>query len=146
MDERNIPLATPITHYQSLRREIMNIQLKFSENAVPGGGGHETWFYGSAAVEQAAAFSVRDKALEFIQKNNVPRDERDFRRLIENLLEYMTTLQFGDVEWCSGLSGDVGGWKQHYRAPTIAAIEAMRLSIIALLRNMLMDVDRVNTY
>ena len=50
------------------------------------------------------------------------------------------------MPFLSELSGDCTGWLPYFVAPTLTAKEAMRRSIITLLQNWIVDIDRPDAW
>jgi hypothetical protein len=118
-------------------KDIANAGVPTSTAASPGSGGHATYYYGSPVVEAAGAEYVRGEVLK--KANQIllarfPRNMIELRALIDELLAFVSATAFSDTAPFGNIA-DPSGWISggHFRAPSTAAIAAMRNRLQAVL-------------
>ena len=135
-----LPAKRPV---QSLLKKIEQAEVSFSTHASSGDGGHATYFYASPGAETAGAEHVRHAVLQEAHKRlrvSFPRNTIELEAFVDGLKGFLSTTVFNDQQAFSGVA-DPSTWVSggHYRAPTTAAIAAMRNRIDSILCGQQLD-------
>ena len=132
------------SHLRDLYHEVGRAIVQFSTESCPGGGGHSVHFYGSAGLEQAGAFHLRNRLLAQIRSQaTFPRDATEMIQLLTRLLEFLSTVVLVPAEVFSATNAI--GWAGNMHAPLIAGFEAMKGQLISMISLKLLDFQLMST-
>ena len=127
-------------HYASLKTKIGNATIAFSSSPSPGGGSHAAWVFGSPCPEQAAAFWIRSRALEWIfSEPSVPRDADEYGAFLRKFLAELKGFVV-KRSWHEELPKfDPAGWGDNCNPAGFCAAEAMRQVLVGIVLQELID-------
>lgn len=127
----------------ALIRQIAAATIAVSQQGSAGAGSNAQFFFGSPAIEQAAAFYVRNLALEWLhaQQPMRPRNEAELRTLLSDFLRFLREHKLPRAGPYAASENQA--WVDTWSGTSQAAAEAMRQQLVTMVwQALLLNVAR----